>query len=175
MPNNLLITGESGIGKSTALSEAVEYLEPRSIVGFLSPRISTVDSGWMIESFSGVEGLLVHSSIVSPHLLGSLRVDMELFERCVTSEAASLADTETVVIDEIGIIGGWSDAFMKFVSDALDSRTPLIAIIRQKKGEFSDQIKLRPDVEVWKIDMSNSDSIPTKMASWVERFDLHPH
>jgi nucleoside-triphosphatase THEP1 len=175
MPNNLLITGESGIGKSTVLNEAVEYLEPRSFAGFLSPRHAVRDSGWMIESFNGDEGLLVHESILSRDRLGSLGVDMALFERCVASEAASLDSVETVVIDEIGIIGGWSTALMKFVLDALDSRVPTIAIIRQKSGEFSDQIKLRPDILIWDVDTNNRDSIPKEIASWVERFDLHPH
>ncbi len=175
MPNNLLITGESGVGKSTALIEAIEYLEPRTFTGFVSPRSNIGDSGWMIESFNGDEGLVAHPSINSRHRLGLLGVDMELFERCVASEAASLGKTETVIIDEIGIIGGWSTEFKKFVLAALDSRVPTLAIIRKKSGEFSDQIKLRSDVKIWEVNTRNRDSISREIAQRVRLFDLHPH
>jgi len=37
MPNNLLLTGVSGVGKSTVLAQAAELLKPWSISGFISP------------------------------------------------------------------------------------------------------------------------------------------
>ena len=85
MPNNLFITGESGVGKSVALAAAAEELCPRRISGFVSPRntVGGVDQGWSIEGFNGVSGVVTSRDIVSDHQLGTSGVDMELFDRCV--------------------------------------------------------------------------------------------
>jgi len=65
MPNNLLVTGKSGIGKSTVLAKVAELLEPRVISGFLSPRNhdGVTDQGWKIVGFNGVTGIVAHPDI----------------------------------------------------------------------------------------------------------------
>jgi nucleoside-triphosphatase len=173
MPNNLLITGESGIGKSTVLAEVVEFLKPRVISGFVSPRVSDAeaDSGWMIEGFNGVGGLIAHASIESEHRMGAFGVDMEMFDRCVAAEAQSLDGADVVVIDEIGIIGSWSDIFMDYVNRAMDEDVPVVTIVRMRPGEFSDQIKSRDDAETRIVTVENRNSISGDIARWVEAFD----
>ena len=127
MPNNLLITGESGIGKSTVLMEVVDFLKPRAMSGFVSPRVSDAqaDSGWMIEGFNGVAGLIAHASIESEHRMGAFGIDMDLFERCIDVEQESLGGSDVVVIDEIGIIGGWSEKFRDYVVRVMDADVPV--------------------------------------------------
>ncbi len=173
MPNNLLVTGESGIGKSTVLLEAAEFLRPRALSGFLSPRVSDAqaDSGWMIEGFNGVAGLIAHPTIESEHRMGAFGVDMDLFERCIDAELESLGNADVVMIDEIGIIGGWSEIFRDYVTRVLDSEVPVVAIVRLRDGDFSDQIKLRDDTETWTVTVENRNSISGEIARWAEAFD----
>lgn len=174
MPYNLLITGESGIGKSTALSQSVEFLSKRRIAGFLSPRVVTdgSDPGWRIEGFNGVSGMFAHASIRGRHRMGLLGVDIDLFERCISSETSALSRSDLVIIDEIGIIGGWSEAFRQFAERALDSTVPTVAIVRQKSGDFSDRVKSRDDVEIWTLNREIRDVMPGDIARWVEATDL---
>ena len=169
MPNNLLLTGVSGVGKSTVLTEAAELLKPRAISGFLSPRTTGAgsQSGWLIEGFNGVSGLVADPSITSTLNMGAFGVDMELFNRCVDVEMASFVGSDLVMIDEIGIIGGWSQRFQAYVTRVLDDTIPVVAIIRSESGVFSDQIKLRNDVELWTVTEQNRSSLAGDIASWV--------
>ena len=123
---------------------------------------------------NGDSGLLAHPSILTRHRIGLLGVDMELFERCVATEARSLYDAELLVIDEIGIIGGWSAPFRKFVQSALDSRIPVVAIVREKSGEFSDKVKLRSDIELWSVDVNNREAQIHEIVYWVKNLDSPP-
>jgi nucleoside-triphosphatase THEP1 len=170
MPNNLLITGESGTGKSSALSRVADDLSSLRTAGFLGLRETIVESAespaWRIDGFNGVSGLLVHTSIKSRHRLGSMGVDMQLFERCVATENAAMSSADIVIIDEIGIIGGWSDRFLRFTEAALDSSTPTVAIVRLKPGDFSDQVKSREDIELWTVTRDNRETIDTNIAHW---------
>ena len=172
MPNNLLVTGESGVGKSTALKQATEHIGSRTIAGFLSPRVvdDRSDSGWRIEGFNGVSGLLAHASISGRHRLGLLGVDMELFKRCIAAETAVVGRADTLIIDEIGIIGGWSSEFRRFARRALDSHIPTIAIVRQKSGELSDEVKGRDDIEIMTVDKENRDIVASEIARWIGSF-----
>ena len=173
MPNNLFIAGESGIGKSGALAAAAEELFPRRISGIMSPRnvIGGVDQGWSIEGFNGVSGVVASRDILSDRQLGSYGVDMELFDRCVAAESESHVRSDVVLIDEIGIIGGWSARFVEYVERAIESTIPLVAIVRQKSGELSDRVKQRDDSVLWTVTQQNRDDIPAEIARWVESFD----
>ena len=174
MPNNLFITGESGVGKSTAVAKVAEFLAPRAISGFLSPRLSDdkSDSGWRIDGFNGISGLVVHASISSAQRMGSYGVDMELFERCVDVESGALDGSDLVLIDEIGLFGDWSQSFREFVTRALDAEVPVVAIVRKKSGEFSDRVKLRDDIATWLVTEDQHESLPGDIAHWVEAFDV---
>jgi nucleoside-triphosphatase THEP1 len=99
--------------------------------------------------------------------MGAFGVDMELFNRCVDVEAASCVGSDLVMIDEIGIIGDWSKRFQDYVTRALDSTIPVVAIIRFKTGEFSDEVKLRNDLETWTVTENSRDSLAGDIASWV--------
>lgn len=174
MPNNLLITGKSGIGKSNVLAAVAELIEPRVISGFLSPRLKddVTVQGWNIVGFNGVTGVVAHPDIQGSQRMGSLGVDMELFERCIGSESETLNESDLVIIDEIGLFSDWSEIFRDYVARALNSDTPVVAIVRQKKGQFSDQIKQRTDVEIWTVTEQNRDSIHGDIAKWAEGHDV---
>mgnify|MGYP002630748522 FL=1 len=173
MPNNLFITGESGVGKSVALAAAAEELFPRRISGFVSPRntVGGVDQGWSIEGFNGVSGVVTSRDIVSDHQLGTSGVDMELFDRCVEAELESYASSDVALIDEIGIIGGWSPRFIAYVEQVMESTIPLVAIVREKSGYLSDRVKQRDDSVLWTTTLQNRDDIAGEIARWVESFD----
>ena len=152
----------------------MDNLRSLRIVGFLGPREahsrSVGSPGWRIDGFNGISGLLAHPSIQTRHRLGLLGVDMELFERCVASEYAALRSADVVVIDEIGIISGWSKNFRKFTETALESSTPTVAVVRQKPGEFSDRVKLRNDVVLWTATRDNRETISSDIEDWIMAF-----
>ena len=92
---------------------------------------------------------------------------MELFDRCIASDYAASSTASVVIIDEIGIIGGWSIEFQRLVESALDSTAPTVAIVRQKPGDFSDRIKSRDDVEIWTVTLGNREFVSIDIAKWV--------
>lgn len=171
MPNNLLITGPSGIGKSTVLRNAAEAMKDLRVRGFLSAEI--VESGhrvgWSVEGLSGLSGTLAHGSIESEFMLGSIGVDMELLEQIVTKEFLSCEPADLLVIDEIGIIGGWSETFEKAVSLAFDSETPVVAVLREKAGRLEDGVRQRTDVETLSVTAMSRNTLPEVVGRWVRQ------
>lgn len=72
------------------------------------------------------------------------------FERLVDSQLILDDQTETNLVDEIGIIALWSPRFVNSMNELLASPKRVVAIVRQRGGGFVQQVKDRPGVEMWK-------------------------
>ena len=171
MSNNLLITGPSGSGKSTAVRSAIQSVNNLHVRGFLSTDIVESERrvGWTIEGLGGLSGVLVHSNIQSQFMLGSLGVDMELFERIIEIELLSNEPADLFVVDEIGVIGGWSESFIEAISIALDSETPVVAVLREKSGRLEDAVRQRADTEVISVTTADRHARPKIIERWIQR------
>ncbi len=170
-PRNLLLTGLSGVGKSTLLKEVGKNLEGAEVRGFFSDAIwdGGLREGWRLDTFDGDGGVLAHSDIQSPHRMGRYGVDMALFERLVDSQFQPDSTVDVYLVDEIGIISSWSPKFVAAMDALLDSRQNVVAIIRVRGGGYVQQAKERRDVEVWEITRENHGNMLDKVLAWIAR------
>jgi nucleoside-triphosphatase len=165
LARHLLLTGVPGVGKTTVLRKVAERLAGVELGGFLTDeiRIEGKRVGFAIETFDGDSATLAHVDIHSRYRVGRYRVDVEALDRIV--ERTLCADKRDVVylVDEIGKMECFSRAFIDAVSRLLDSHGVIVATIAGKGGGFIEQVKGRPDVELWEVTQANRDDLPLRI------------
>jgi len=168
-PRNLLLTGASGIGKSTLLKEVGYRLNGREIRGFFSDTIweGGQRMGWRLDTFAGEGGTLAHVDIQSQHNMGGFGVDMVLFDHLVDSQLQLGSETDIYLVDEIGIIAPWSTKFMSAMNALLDSSRTVVAIIRSDGGAYVRRVKDRTDVDIWEVTLDNRGHLLDEILTWI--------
>ena len=69
------------------------------------------------------------------------------------------------MIDEIGKMELFSQAFKDVVLKAFDSNKRVIGVIHRQDSEFLNSIKLRSDVLVFEVDLDNHQELLNKISS----------
>jgi len=165
---NILLTGPPGCGKTTVIIKLADRLAGRPVSGFYTQELREGGSrvGFGIRTFDGVEGVLAHVKLPGPKHVGRYGVDVAGFESIALPTLAR-TDAKLLVIDEIGKMECFSQAFCDAVWAALDSGRDVIATIAMKGGGFIERIKSRPDVVLLKLTVAERDVMPARLAEMV--------
>ena len=161
MPNNILILGPAGIGKTTLVKRLLKDLIPLVVRGFYKEpiiefnafkgyRVITLDLKWQI---------LAHINIEGPDRIENIGVNINGFEQLVLPQLSLFAGTELFVIDEIGKMECLSKRFCQQVGLIFDSRIPAIATGTLGETTFLDELINRNDVSIIRINNKNRNFI----------------
>jgi nucleoside-triphosphatase len=158
---NILLTGAPGVGKTTLIKKIGESLKDHHIAGFYTNEIREGGRrvGFELTSFDGQNGILSHVGFKSAYNVGKYGVNIDEFERFLSSIRFFGSETGIIIIDEIGKMECFSAKFQSLIATILDSRIPCIATIAQKGTPFIEKVKKRDDVEVFEVTRKNRDSI----------------
>ncbi len=161
----ILITGAPGAGKTTVIRKVAAGLSGRTIRGFTTAEIRSgrERQGFRLETFDGESVVLAHASIRSPHRVGKYGVDVAALESVVGEALDPRASPDVYLVDEIGKMECLSEKFVAAVGKLLNSGKPLVATVALRGSGFIEQVKRRPDVDLWTVTRSNRDSLPEEI------------
>ena len=158
MPNNFLITGRPGSGKTSVIEGAISILRAQGLRagGIYCPEIREggVRLGFKIINIMTGEGrILAHVNQREGPQVSKYRVNVEnVDELSETAVGRALQEADFVVIDEIAPMETYSEGFKRSVLDALDSPKPLLAVIHQRTMTgFIGSVKARDDIKIFEV------------------------
>ena len=169
MSDTLLLTGASGVGKSTLIRKVARSLSDNRIQGFVSDEIwvNGRREGFRLDTFDGRQEVLAHTNIRSVHKLGRYGVDVEALGRVVDAALRPDENVEVFFVDEIGPMECFSTRFMTAMTELLDSGARVVATIHRTSEGFMGQVKDRGDVELWEVTRENRDAFPEQVLHWI--------
>jgi nucleoside-triphosphatase len=175
MPNNFLITGRPGSGKTSVIESAVKILKGQGFKpgGIYCPEIREggVRLGFkIIDLMTGEERILAHVDQKEGPQVSRYRVNVKnVDEMSEVTIGRALLEADFVVIDEIAPMEMYSEGFKRAVAAALDSDKPLLAIIHQRTTTgFIGDVKARKDVKIFEVVPDNRTGLPTQLAEEIK-------
>jgi nucleoside-triphosphatase len=154
MPNNILLTGRPGSGKTTLVMRLVEGFAADGFKagGFITEEIREGPHrvGFEVRDLGGGTAILAHVGYKGKHRVGKYGVDVEAFER-IALHALKIGKKEAdlLVVDEIGRMELFSSTFRSTLLGLLAAPVPLLATVHAGKDDFSEDVLLRDDVFVF--------------------------
>lgn len=174
MPNNFLITGRPGSGKTSVVERTLAALRDQGLEagGIYCPEIREegVRQGFnIVDVATGESRILAHvdqqvGPQVSKYRVNVANVD-ELSESAI---GRALEEADFVVIDEIAPMEVHSEGFKRAVLRALGSEKPLLAVVHQRTTSgFVGEVKSRPDVQLFEVASQNRAGLHEKIAELI--------
>jgi nucleoside-triphosphatase THEP1 len=165
-PPKILLTGPPRVGKTTCIERLLERLDVAA-AGFVTREVRRGGKrvGFDVESLDGRRGTLARTGKSSPWRVGRYGVDLESFESvALPALEGGLASGALVVIDEIGKMELFSEAFKELVARALESPAPLVGTVMVGNPPFVRRIKARQDVILVEVTQANRDGLHEELA-----------
>jgi nucleoside-triphosphatase len=164
---NIFITGERGIGKSTLLNKVIKNVDC-SIGGFIQEKKFTDKTTCfnVISLYNLKDSYTIGIYHKEKDILYS---DMNVFN--IISKnilLKSLDNTELIILDELGFMEESSPLFKDIIIKILDSDTPVLGVLKECDTNFIQQIKMRKDVEVIRIDENNRNYMEDRILDILE-------
>jgi nucleoside-triphosphatase len=164
----LFLTGQPGVGKTTALRTAARTLGDSRLAGFYTEemRAGRERRGFRLVTFAGETAIIAHVDLPAPRV-GKYGVDVAAIDRFAAALGRSSAAVH--LIDEIGKMECLSAAFVDAMRRLIDSGEPLVATVAQRGGGFIEEVKRRRDVEIWTVTHATRDALPDRIVAWIRR------
>ncbi len=166
----LLITGAPGIGKTTMIRKVVEALSNLAIAGFYTEEIREEGErqGFRLVTFKGEEGVIAHVNFNHGCAVGKYGVDVAAIDRFADQSLAIVEGIDLYIVDEIGKMECLSHHFDCAIRALLDAEKTVIATIAKKGAGLIEEVKLRPECDLWEITRSNRETLLSDVIKWVQ-------
>ena len=143
-----------------------KYTLPRGAGGFYTEEIrdDSMRTGFKIVTLNGEEVVFAHVDFKSPDRVGKYGLDLSALERIgVGAVRKAIRAQRLVVIDEIGPMEIRSPIFRDAVTEALDSKLPVLATIFARSLPFTNAIKSRPDATLIEVRVENRERLVSEL------------
>jgi len=174
----ILITGRSGVGKTTVITKVAEALKAKGYkvggmttkekrehgnrVGFQIYDLETQRQGW-----------LSHINQQNGPRIGKYRVNINDLEHVGANAIQNAVKTADVtIVDEIGPMELFSQTFRQAILQAMDSDKPLVATIHHKATDsLVRKIKTRQDAELFEVTIENRNTLHNLIIAKITKFN----
>ncbi len=159
----ILLTGPPGCGKTTAVMKIVGALKGRlKMAGFYTEEIREAGQrqGFRWHRLDGRTGILAHIDTKGPHRVGKYGVDIASFDRQAVSVLdPGAADVDLFVVDEIGKMECFSDAFVETIRRLLQAQKSILATVAQKGPGLIQEAKSHPGIQLLHLSTANRNDV----------------
>jgi nucleoside-triphosphatase THEP1 len=165
-PPKILLTGPPRVGKTTCIERLLERIEAPA-AGFFTREVRREGRrvGFDIETLDGRRGILARAGHKSSWRVGRYGVDLPGFEAlALPALEAGLASGALLVIDEIGKMELFSEAFRSLVRRAVDGPQAVVGTVMVGNPPFVRCLKSHPAVRLIEVTEANRDELPAKLA-----------
>lgn len=171
-PHILLLTGPPGIGKTTLVCKLASRLSQYRIGGFYTEEIREGGQrkGFRLVTFQGEERVIAHVNFDHHYRVSKYGVDVEKIDHFADTTLSLADDVDLYLVDEIGKMECFSQAFVKRVESLLNSSKPVIATVAKKGSGLIEKAKHWPGSELWELTHANRDTRVTEVSKWL---DMH--
>lgn len=160
MKKNLFLTGAPSSGKTTVIKKILEKLaHPANGFYTEEERVGDIRAGFLMKTLDHRQGYLAHTDISSPFKIRRYGVSIENIEAIAVPSIRPVPGT-IIILDEIGKMECFSEAFKKAAVAALDSDNIVIGTITLGGNPFIQSVKERNDIEIVEVTPENRDSLP---------------
>jgi nucleoside-triphosphatase len=170
MANVYLLTGSPGTGKTTVIRQAIARSEAKA-GGFYTEEIRSGGTrlGFRIVTLEGQNAILAHIDNHSRYRVSKYGVDVQNLDNVgVAAIDRAVAESDLIVIDEIGKMELFSPRFREAVLKAMDSGKKVLGTVMLSPHPFVDDIKHRPEVKVIQLTRADHDQVLREILDWVK-------
>ena len=170
MGKTILLTGRPRVGKTTIIKDVVRRLLGQA-GGFYTEEMRERGrrQGFKIVTLDGKEGVLAHVGIKSRMRVSKYGVNLADLEGIgVAAIREALAQKDYVVIDEIGKMELFSQAFRDAVWEAIHSDKSILGTITLASHPWADSVKALPQVTILEVTKANRDRIAQQVLDSLE-------
>jgi len=164
------ITGLPGAGKTYALLKVIQMLEGDNLKvgGMITEPIihgNRREGFYVVDWATKERRVFASKDIESKIMVGRYGVDITALEEVgVQALRRAAAESQVIVVDEVGKMEVESDSFISAVKDALDADKPLILTLHKKsRNPLLQDIRRRDDVRILEVTQVNRNLLPYKI------------
>ncbi len=166
MGSTILLAGVPGVGKTTLIQRVLaRWAGPAG--GFYTEEMREHGQrvGFRLVTLAGASVTLAHTPspalpLPGRHRVGRYVVDVAALDRVgVEAIRRAVAAGHLVVVDEIGKMELFSQAFRAAVLEAIASAAPVLGTIMLRPHPWADALKARPEVQVVTVTRENRDAL----------------
>jgi nucleoside-triphosphatase len=169
----ILLEGRPAAGKTTVVRRLAELLRDAGVVlgGFVTDELREGRRrvGFSVETFDGNRTVLAHVDFDGLLRVGKYGVDVAAFERVALPALARAAESDVLLIDELGKMELASDAFRAAVDDCFGRAAAIVATVQLARHPLTDKLKSRSDVETIRVTTANRGELPAQLAERILR------
>jgi nucleoside-triphosphatase len=170
MASVYLLTGSPGTGKTTVIKQAIAGSEIK-VGGFYTEEIRSggTRQGFRIVTLDGQDAILAHVDNPSRYRVSKYGVDIGNLDNIgVSAIERAIAESDLIVIDEIGKMELFSPRFREAVLKAIDSGKKVLGTIMLNPHPFANDIKRHPNVKVIELTRANHDQVLKEILDWLK-------
>lgn len=167
---HLFICGVPGVGKTTLISTLLKVIH--NAQGFYTQEVREhgTRAGFKIVTLGGGEAVFSHKRFHSPHKVSGYGVSVDTFDTLATQHVKDALHTECeyIVLDEIGKMELFSQAFQEVVREALEKKKVIATIPSGYENSFLRKIKSHPLGCILELTKENFSRTQDTARLWLE-------